>query len=273
MRNVTVAIAQFASTMGDPASNLAKAENAIHEAIGKGAQLVIFPELYYPGYYNPIVRFHELAEPCDGPLYQALSACAKRENVHIIMGYCEKKETAPGKVFNSLMFINNKGERLASYTKVYGWDTEKDIFTDGEQFFVCETEIGKIGLLICYDIEFPETFRALNMKGAEMVVCCSAWRTYLKHRWDTGLLSGATANLSFVVGCNTVGVNPAYQELCGDSQVIRPCGHVLDVAGDQEQILYSTFDLDEVQRERDAYPIWKDYHYDMYHENAMEKYF
>lgn len=273
MKNVTIAIAQFTSKMGDPEANLTKALNAIHEAAGKGANLVIFPELYYQGYYNPTDRFHELAETCDGRLYQALSECAKKENIHIIMGYCQKKEDHPGKVYNTLMFVDNKGQRIANYTKVYGWDTEKDIFTDGEKFEVCETELGKIGLLICYDIEFPETFRALNMKGAEIVVCCSAWRTYLQHRWNSGLYSGATANLCYVVGCNTVGVNPAYQELCGDSKVIRPCGKTLDCAGNQEQILYSTLDLDEVKSERDAYPIWKDYHYDMFKDDILEKYF
>lgn len=273
MKNVTIAIAQLTSEMGDCAGNLKKAENAVKEAAGKGANLVIFPELYYPGYYNAIERFHELAEPCDGVLYQALSACAKKYNVHIVMGYCEKKDTAPGKVHNTLMFVNNKGERIANYTKVYGWDTEKDIFTDGEKFEVCDTELGKIGLLICYDIEFPETFRALNMKGAEMVICCSAWRTYLQHRWNFGLNSGAAANLCFVVGCNTVGVNPAYQELCGDSKIFRPNGKIVDMAGNQEQILYSTIDMEEVQRERDAYPIWKDYRYDMFKDSLLEKYF
>ncbi|MEM5769259.1 MAG: carbon-nitrogen hydrolase family protein, partial [Bacillota bacterium] len=245
----------------------------IREAAAKGANLVIFPELYYQGYYNSIERFHELAESCDGTLYSALSACAQEHNVHVIMGYCEKKDESPGKVYNTLMFVDNMGRRIENYTKVYGWDTEKDIFTDGEKFAVCDTQLGKIGLLICYDIEFPETFRALNMKGAEMVVCCSAWRTFLQHRWNSGLYSGATANLSFVVGCNTVGVNPAYQELCCDSKVIRPCGLTAGVAGNQEQILYCTVDMDEVQRERDSYPIWKDYRYDMFDKSLLEKYF
>lgn len=273
MKNVTLAIAQFASIMGDPAANLKKAENAVKEAVGKGADIVIFPELYYPGYYNAIEDFHKLAEPCDGTLYQALSACAKEHNVHIIMGYCEKKDEAPGKVHNTLMFVNNKGERISNYTKVYGWDTEKDIFTDGEKFQVCDTELGKIGLLICYDIEFPETFRALNMAGAEMVICCAAWRTYLQRRWNSGLSSGATANLCYVVGCNTVGVNPAYQELCGDSKIYHPNGDVVAAAGDQEQILYQTIDMDAVTRERESYPIWRDYRHDMFQPELLEKYF
>lgn len=272
MRNVTIAIAQFASVMGNPDANLKKAIGAMEQAAQKGADIIVFPELYYQGYYNPIDLFHEIAETKDGALYQSLSEACRKNNIFAVMGYCEKKVEQPGKVFNSLMFVDNEGNQIADYTKVYGWDTEKDIFTDGDHFDVCDTKIGKIGLLTCYDIEFPETFRLLNMKGAEMVICCSAWRTYLQHRWDAGLASGATANLCFVVGCNTVGVNPAYQQLCGDSQVIRPNGHIIDRADENEQILYTTIDLDEVKRERDAYPIWKDYHYDMFDKNLLNLY-
>ncbi|MCI6151640.1 MAG: carbon-nitrogen hydrolase family protein [Fusobacterium perfoetens] len=272
MRNLTMAIAQFESKHGDCKYNLEKAKKAIKEASEKGANLIVFPELYYQGYYTPIETFHKLAETCDGYLYNELKKEAINNNIHIIMGYCEKKEDRPGKIFNTVMFINNKGERIANYTKVYGWDTEKDIFTDGEKFEVCETELGKIGLLICYDIEFPETFRILHFKGAELVICCAAWRELLQHHWNTGLYSGAMSNLFYVAGINTVGYNPANQKLCGDSKVILPNGKLLDKASDQEELKLITLDMDEVQHEREIYPTWRDYHYDMFDKKLLEKY-
>ncbi len=272
MREVKLAVAQYESKIGDCEYNLNRAKKVIKEAAKNGAKLVVFPELYYQSYYNTIERFHELAETCDGYLYEELKKEAIENEVHIIMGYCEKKNDQPGKVFNTLMFLNSKGERIANYTKVFGWDTEKDIFTDGLKFEVADTELGKIGLLLCYDIEFPEAHRILSFKGAELIVCCAVWRTFLQHRWNAGLFAGATQNLINVCGVNTTGFNLAGQEICGDSKTIHPSGKVIDVASKGEEIFYSIIDMDETQAERDRYPIWKDYHYDMFDKELLKKY-
>ncbi len=273
MRKLNIALAQIKSLHGQCEKNLIRAINIIEEVAKKGTNIVIFPELFYTGYFNRRKTFHELAEFSDGYLYNKLKETALKYNISIIMGYCEKKKEFPGKVFNSLMFVNNKGELLCSYNKIYCWKKEKRTFTQGEKLFVCETEFGKIGLLNCYDIEFPELFRILHFKGAELVICPAVWSKWIEHRWHSSLMAGAINNLFFVAGINTVGPTPAEKDLCGNSKIISPFGDVISNASwDKEEILYSSIDLDYIKQIREEYPIWNDYHYDMFDKTLLEKY-
>ncbi|MFA6877924.1 MAG: carbon-nitrogen hydrolase family protein, partial [Fusobacterium sp.] len=123
----------------------------------------------------------------------------------------------------------------------------------------------------CYDIEFPELFRILSLKGAELVICSAVWSKWIQHRWHNSLISGAATNLYFVAGVNTIGTTPKGSVICGDTKVINPFGEVIIKASeDKEEVIYKTIDLDEVKKMREEYPIWKDFRKDMYKDKILD---
>lgn len=271
MKKIKLAMAQVESFHGDKEKNLEKALEIIKKASKEKADIVIFPELYYSGYFNKRKIFHELAEYNDEKLYVELKKAAIKYNIFIIMGYVEKKKNIYDKLFNSMIFINNKGERLGSYNKYYCWDLEKKTFTQGDEVSVYKTSLGNIGLLNCYDIEFPELFRILSLKGAELVICTAVWSKWIQHRWHNSLISGAATNLYFVAGINTVGKTPKGSVICGDTKVINPFGEVvINASEDKEELLYKTIDLNEVKKMREEYPIWKDFREEMYQDKILD---
>lgn len=273
-KGLKVAIAQLKYETGNKEKALEKAEKVIKEASEKGSEMIIFPEIYYQGYCNSIEKFKEIAETNDGELSEWLSKKAKEYNIYIVMGYCQKKLEQPEKLFNTVIMYNNTGKFIGDYVKVYGWGDENLVFTPGEKLPVYDTEFGKIGFAICYDIEFPEVFRIMAMKKVDIVIVISAWSKHLEVRWHAGLLAGATQNLITVIACNSVGLNPANLPLAGDSKIISPFGRILANANDigEEEILYCSLNVKEIQKERENYPIWRDYRRDMFNEELLKKY-
>ncbi|MCI6151634.1 MAG: carbon-nitrogen hydrolase family protein [Fusobacterium perfoetens] len=270
MRKINITIAQIQSLHGEPEKNLEKAIEIIEDVSKKGSNLVIFPELFYTGYFNRRRTFYELAEEKNGNLFNKLKDISIKNNISIIMGYPEKEDNI---YYNSLMFIDNKGNLLCSYRKLYCWKEENKTFTKGDKLFSCDTEFGKIGLLNCYDIEFPELFRILHFKGTELVICPSVWSEWIKNRWHSSLMAGAINNLYYVIGVNTVGLTPLDKKICGNSKVISPFGDVLVEASDtEEEILNISIDLDEVKKIREEYPIWQDYRKEMFDFELLKKY-
>ncbi len=260
MKEVKITIAQVKSFHGDIEKNLQRAEEIIKEASENKSNIVVFPELYYTGYFNRRVVFHELAEYSYGNLYKRLKEMAIKYNICIGMGYTEKEDESPEKIFNTIMFVTNKGELGLNYRKICCWKDEKRAFTEGDKLSVCETEFGNIGVISCYDAEFPELFRGLALKGADLVFCPSVWSKWIVSRWDLSLKSGAATNLMYVVGVNNVGLTPAGKEICGDSKIISPMGDVLaQCSSTEEEILHFVIDIDEVKKIRETYPIWDDY--------------
>lgn len=269
MREINVTIAQIKTFQGEPERNIEKATEIIEEASKLKTQLIIFPELFYTGYFNKKKRFYELSEEKEGKLFKKLKELSIKYNICIIMGYSEKENN---KYYNSLMFVDNRGELICNYRKIYCWKEENTTFTNGEKLYVCKTKYGKIGLLNCYDIEFPELFRILHFKGAELVICPSVWSEWIKNRWHSSLMAGAINNLYYVIGVNTVGITPLGKKICGNSKVISPFGDVVIEASDKEEILNVTIDLDNIKKIREEYPIWKDYKKEMFNFNLLEKY-
>jgi len=270
-KEVKLALCQVESRNGDKPYNLNKALEIIESAAKQGANIVVFPETYYTGYYNTKKEFFELAETSDGDLFRSMSKACKSLGLCVIIGYVEKKKDDKS-IYNSLMFIDNYGKLATSYTKFYSWAQERKIFPNGNKLPVIETDFGKIGLLLCYDIEFPETSRILAFKGADIIICCSVWREFIQQRWYGALLSIAMANLVFVAGCNTVGINPDGEKLCGDTQLIDPMGEIPHRSGDEEVILYADLDIGKIASIRNNYPIYDDFKSDTFDRSLLNKY-
>lgn len=266
-RNVKIAIGQMKPVQGDTTSNLQKAITMTREAAENGADIISFPELFYQGYHPSAEEMQMLAEPVDGPMVQTLCKVAKEKGIYIIGGYAESVKIA-GRIYNSAIFINDKGEVIGNMRKVYLWGAEKLKFREGNEFPVFDTPMGKIGIMICYDMEFPEPMRIMALKGAEIVFGPSVWSIPAQTRWNVDLAAGALYNVFFTVGPNTVGDNS-----CGLSKVVGPNGEVLAQASkDEEEILYCDIDLNDVIKNRSKIPYLNDFKEDTFSMDAINKY-
>ena len=193
--------------------------------------------------------------------------CAKAKGMHIIAGYAESVHI-PGKMYNSCIFIDDNGEVIGNMRKVNAWGTEKLKFCEGDSFPVINTKFGKIGMLICYDVEFPEPSRIEALKGAELVFCSAVWSIPAARRWDVDLAGNALFNLMFMAGSN-----PVYDNCCGTSKIVGPDGVVqAEASKTEEELLVCEIDLNEVLKVRSRIPYFNDFKEDTFSMDAVEKY-
>ena len=176
---VVVALYQACCTPGDVSANLAVMKEQMRRASLVGASLIIFPETFTTGYYLPKgpTEFKQLAEPQDGPSFKELAATTKQFGIAVIYGYPELVSNGESAVYyNSCQFVDECGVSLANYRKTHLWPLlDKEIFTQGEEFAkVVDFRGLKIGLLICYDVEFPENVRHLTLQGANFIAVPTA---------------------------------------------------------------------------------------------------
>src|SRR5262245_8678243 len=165
---VTVAVSQLAITIGEPEANRAAAAAAVTEAARRGAKIVVLPELTPSGYvFTDAAEARGLGEPADGPTAAQWSGLAKAHDVVIVGGFAELD--AGGHLYNSAMLVDGSGLR-AVYRKAHLWHAEADFFTPGaEEPPVVDTTFGRIAMMICYDVEFPEWVRLPALAGAELL--------------------------------------------------------------------------------------------------------
>lgn len=253
-RILKIALGQFASVQGDTEANLVKMLSMTDEAAADGAALVVFPELAYSGHLCPAEKMLQLTETQDGHFVSSLSEKAREKRIHIIAGYPEAGEI-PGVIYNSAIFINSHGDVIGNMRKVYLWGKEKSFFRAGDSFPVMQTEFGKVGLLICYDAEFPEPARLVTLHGAELLVVCGIWSMNpAEHRWHVALQANAMFNLLFVAGCNATGEN-----ICGSSMIVGPDGSERVVASRTDEcLLISEINLAEIITIRRKIPYLTD---------------
>ncbi len=166
--SVRVACRQLAPTVGDVAGNRRLTRDAIREAVGAGARLVVLPELATSGYvFESPAEARACAEPPTGPSLQGWAEEAARGDAVVIGGFCELGED--GNLYNSAAVVDTTGV-LGVYRKVHLWDREKLFFEPGRDCApVLDTRAGRIGVAVCYDLYFPEMMRSLALGGAELV--------------------------------------------------------------------------------------------------------
>ena len=189
--NARIALVQFEGTICDTVGNTAHACELVAEAAAGGADLVVLPELFSTGYNLDIVgpRILDLAESIDGPTVTALRSAARENGVYLIAGLALSKEQLPAVAYNSSVFIDRSGELMGTFDKAHLWALERFYFRSGSEFPVFETDFGKVGIMICYDMGFPEVARILALKGAELIVCRPG-NTY--NKWEFRSVSPRT---------------------------------------------------------------------------------
>jgi predicted amidohydrolase len=240
-----LAVCQFEPVFLNKEVNLEKMEDMAQRASLSGAELLIFPECCVTGYAVGELA-HEitgLAEtvlgPQSGPSVSRMESLANKLGVHIIFGL---PELGAGVIHNSVVYIVPGLGVVGSCHKIHMWKDEQEIFTRGKEFTVWEGPVGRLGSLICYDLEFPEAVRILALRGANVVAVPTAnmrpWvelqRVYARAR--------AMENSVFVAVSNCLG-KVGSTEFFGGSIIVNPYGHILAEAGEAEAILVADVDL------------------------------
>ncbi|WP_158863017.1 nitrilase family protein [Leifsonia sp. AG29] len=175
MTAVTVACCQLAPSVGEPEANLRSIREAVHRSAAAGAQIVVLPELASSGYvFSDHAELVEAAEAPDGPTVTAATELAAELGIVVVVGFPEAGDD--GLVYNSAVLADPSGVR-AIYRKAHLWDSEKPAgFTPGDAPPpVVDTPFGRIAVMICYDLEFPEWSRTAALGGADLLVAPTNW--------------------------------------------------------------------------------------------------
>jgi predicted amidohydrolase len=251
-----VAIAQL-STSVDKTANLEKAIQYIAKAKSFGADFVIIPE-FYMALATPKsgVLPVDAAEPLDGPFVTALKEAARANEIYVICGLYETKLDDQKRAYNTTVFIDRSGQLVHSYRKTHLYDAfsyhESDTIIPGDnQYKIVETEFGKIGLMVCYELRFPEIARQFALQGADILFVPAGWvaGSMKEDHWQTLIRARAIENTMFVCGANLVG-----DIFSGRSIIVDPMGVILASAGEEETLIVSDIDLDRIRRVREKLP-------------------
>lgn len=230
------------------------------ECADLGCGLVIFPELFASG-YNIGDRMFDAAEPADGPTSDALSAAARTAGIAILAGY---PELAGKAIHNSAMLMGPDGTPLANARKTHLFGAEEQrLFTPGEELTLARVGDLPIGVLICYDVEFPEAARTLALRGAELIAVPTALMQPYGWIAEHVLPARAWENQVFVAYANRCGREDDL-DYCGASCVIAPDGSELARAGPGEELLVAEIDPAAFERSRLANPYLADRRPELY---------
>jgi deaminated glutathione amidase len=261
-----IAIAQVSSST-EKGENLPPALALIKEAKAAGAQLIAFPEFLMA--FSPASQTAEelaaLAEPVNGPFVTALRDAGLRARVSILATIYEPC-SLPNRVYDTALWIDNEGGVAAVYRKLHLYDAfgfkESDKFLAGDKVAPLVTDgDSRFGMMICYDLRFPEMARMLALAGANVMLAPSGWvQGDLKvEHWQTMIKARALENGCYVIAPNQVG-----NIYTGHSMAVDPLGRVLVDMGEGEGIQIAELDLGLVDETRQKLPLLKNRRSDVY---------
>jgi predicted amidohydrolase len=247
-----VAVVQMDCVLGDVAANLERIDGLVRAAHADGARLVILPECATTGYFVGD-RVRELATPADGPVTERLSRLADDLGVHLAVGLIE---AAGGDAFDCLALFAPGVGLLSMYRKVHLFAGERAVFRSGDTPCLVDTELGRVGLTVCYDLMFPEYIRGLVLGGAELIVNGTDWITDARQvgmGWTGDSVRAlarirALENGVHVAMAARVGEENGFTSV-GHSTIAGPTGAILAGLGDEQgiaaaQVTDPTADLD-----------------------------
>jgi N-carbamoylputrescine amidase len=253
---IGVACVQMEPRIGAARENIAKSVAMAGEAAERGATLIVLPELCNSGYvFESMEEAVSLAEdPRAGPAVRAWSELAARRRVFLVAGLNER---AGAKIFNSAVVIGPEG-LIGVFRKVHLWDAENRFFARGDLGFpVIDLPFGRVGVFICYDGWFPESYRMCALRGADILCVPTNWvpmpdqpagREVMA---NTLVMAGAHSNGVFIAAADRVGTERG-QPFLGRSLIVGPAGWPLagPASADREEILLARVDLAEAARRR-----------------------
>ncbi|MBQ2960064.1 MAG: carbon-nitrogen hydrolase family protein [Oscillospiraceae bacterium] len=266
---IKIAICQL-RTETDRAETSAKAKAMIYEAASKGADFVVLPEMYNTPYSREY--FKRFADMGHADAVAQLSAWAKELKIYIVGGSVPERDK-DGKIFNTCFIFDREGKEIARHRKIHLFDVElpglrvreSATFSPGKDITVFETEYGTMGCAVCFDLRFPELFRAMQQRGAKLVFLPAQFSVATGPKyWEPMLKARAFDYQYYVVGAGAARYHGFHYESYGHSAVIDPTGACLCMAGEDEEILYADVDLEYVDEYRAQLPTSKLMRTDVY---------
>ncbi|GFN30713.1 carbon-nitrogen family hydrolase [Paenibacillus xylaniclasticus] len=252
-----LALLQIDIQIGEPEANYKKVEQMMLEALSADNKpdIIMLPEMWNTGY--ALEQISELADESGNRTKEKLSAFAREHQVIIVGGsIAEKRE---GGVFNTIHAFGRQGEELGQYDKIHLFrlmDEEKHL-QPGRETGTLAIDGTPAGMMICYDIRFPELARKLALGGAKVLFLPAEWPNPRLHHWRTLLQARAIENQMYVIACNRCGQSGS-TVFFGHSMIIDPWGEVIAESGEQEGILTAEIDLGLVDEVRTRIPIFED---------------
>ncbi|MFE2434708.1 carbon-nitrogen family hydrolase [Streptomyces sp. NPDC059409] len=224
-----------------------------------GVDLVVLPELWTTGAFA-FEEFDAAAEPLRGPTYEAMAKAASDAGVWLHAGSIPERD-ADGRLYNTSLVFSPAGDLAASYRKIhrFGFDKGEAVLMGAgrEPVTVTVPDTATLGVATCYDLRFPELFRALVDAGAEILVVPAGWPERRRSHWTLLAQARAVENQAFVLACGTAGTHAGVPQ-AGHSIVVDPWGEVLAESGAGEEVLTVEFDPGKVARTREQFPALKD---------------
>lgn len=229
----------------------------IIDGLENDTDLIILPEMWSTGFFS-FETYHSESETLEGELVSILAAKAKEKNAYIYTGTFVEKDN--GKYYNACVLLDRKGEIVGHYRKIhlFGYGSaESKLLSAGEKVEVVDTDFGKVGMSICYDLRFPELYRKMVDKGAEVIISCAAWPYPRVENWDVLNKARAIENQCYYLTCGCAGYSEG-KPFIGRSMVIDPWGTVVANASERETILKSEIYPENVAKIREEFTPLKD---------------
>ncbi|MFP4581951.1 MAG: carbon-nitrogen family hydrolase [Desulfococcaceae bacterium] len=249
-----VAGVQFDVRRNGLSENLGVVSEALAELAEKGIRLALLPEMWAGGFDYDRLADHAQETP---RVLEQVGELAIRHGM-VIGGSCPEADPA-GRIFNTLYLIDADGQIAGSYRKVHLFSRtgEDRFFHAGDRPVVCDTALGRIGLMVCYDLRFPELCRTLALMGAELVLVPAQWPDVRIDRWDMLCQVRAMENQLYLLGVNRCGVD-GRTTFGGRSILVDPTGAVLDRAEDGPAVISGAVDPERLAAVRERMPCLKE---------------
>jgi predicted amidohydrolase len=252
-----LALLQMDIEAGNTEANFAKLAAMLETAVSgeRKPDVILFPEMWNTGY--ALTEIETIADEQGNRTKALLSGFSRKHRVHIIGGSIA--ELKDGDAYNTMYAFDREGNVVADYSKIHLFR-----LMDEEKYLQAGNKLGKLklegneaGMMICYDIRFPELARKLALEGAKLLFVPAEWPHPRLHHWRTLLTARAIENQMFVIACNRTGSSGG-TNFFGHSLVLDPWGEIVAEAGEDETILYADIDLSLVDAVRSKIPVFED---------------
>ncbi|MES0327451.1 MAG: carbon-nitrogen hydrolase family protein [Gammaproteobacteria bacterium] len=246
-------------------ANLDEAKKFINIAVQQGAELIVLPENFAIMGMTEMDKVAVAEQYGQGMIQDFLSSQASNHDVWLVAGTIPIQSTEKNKVYSTCLLFNDSGDVVSRYDKIHLFDvtleesdesyTESETTTSGDELIVADTPFGRLGLAICYDLRFPEMFRAMADAGVDIFVLPSAFTSLTgKAHWETLIRARAIENLSYMVAAAQGGYHVNGRETHGDSMIVDPWGAVLNRLPHGTGVVVSEIDISKLQKTRQLFP-------------------
>lgn len=246
-------------------ANLEEAEKLIKTAVQQEAELVVLPENFAIMGLSEVDKVAIAEMAGEGPIQQFLSQQASKHGIWIVGGTIPIESSVTGKVYSASLLYNDSGDMISRYDKIHLFDVmledsnesynESETIESGNDVVVVDTPFGKLGMAICYDLRFPELFRAMADVGMEICVLPSAFTNLTgRAHWESLLRARAIENLCYMIAPDQGGYHKNGRETYGDSMIVDPWGVVLNRLPHGTGVVVSDVDLEKLRKTRQNFP-------------------